>query len=385
MPSWKVHFDVQVATQNHTLIEGTARAKAMAEVIREIPIPPYVQERIDRLNILRAVRGTTGIEGTELSTKEVDQILRSPSSKPPPTGARKREEQEVKNSAALMNHVAQRLSQHRDIPLSEELIRDFHRILTKNIDYPYNIPGQYRTFPVAAGDYVPPQTEAEVQRLMRDFVEWFNHGIPKTWDPVIRAFVAHFYVISIHPFGDGNGRTSRGVESYLLYQAGVNVRGFYSLANYYYRNRATYVEKLDNVRFRTDPDLTPFILFALGGLVEELEMVHREVLTEVRVIAFRDYARESLVSAGKLGTPAGRRQLEFLTILAPESVSLKDLRSGSTPLASLYKGVTTKTLMRDVHFLQERGLIVIAGDVIRANLEVMRQFTALPVSDSREP
>ena len=45
---------------------------------------------------------------------------------------------------------------------------------------------------------------------------WFAEGKPRTWDPAVRAIAAHFYVISIHPFGDGNGRTSRAVESFLL-------------------------------------------------------------------------------------------------------------------------------------------------------------------------
>jgi Fic family protein len=89
---------------------------------------------------------------------------------------------------------------------------------------------------------------------MAEFFKWFNSGSAAHWNPVIRAIVAHFYVISIHPFGDGNGRTSRAVESYLLYQAGVNARGYYSLANYYYRNRPEYVSMLDHVRFVSDPD-----------------------------------------------------------------------------------------------------------------------------------
>ena len=76
---------------------------------------------------------------------------------------------------------------------------------------------------------------------MTEFVEWFNSGVAASWDPVVRAVVAHFYLASIHPFGDGNGRTSRAVESFLLYGAGVNARGFFSLANYFYRNRQEYV------------------------------------------------------------------------------------------------------------------------------------------------
>ena len=146
---------------------------------------------------------------------------------------------------------------------------------------------------------------------MAGFVRWFNTGMPTHWNPILRAIVAHFYVVSIHPFGDGNGRTSRAVESFLLYKAGVNVRGYYSLSNYYYQNRSEYIDSLNRVRPQEAFNLTPFVIFALKGLVQELEAVHEELLEEVRIIAFRDYAREILDRAGKLGTPAGAKATEL--------------------------------------------------------------------------
>ena len=66
MPSWPVSFNLRLNLTSPEILTLAARAEAMARVIRAIPIPPHVQERIDRLNILRAVRGTTGIEGSDL-------------------------------------------------------------------------------------------------------------------------------------------------------------------------------------------------------------------------------------------------------------------------------------------------------------------------------
>ena len=113
-------------------------------------------------------------------------------------------------------------------------------------------------------------------------MRWFNEGPRRNWPAPVRAIAAHFYVVSIHPFGDGNGRTARAVESFLLYRGGINARGFYSLANYYYRFRHRDVALLDSVRFSSDHDLTPFVRFALDGLLGELEDVHGEVLAQVR-------------------------------------------------------------------------------------------------------
>ena len=132
---------------------------------------------------------------------------------------------------------------------------------------------------------------------------------------------------------------------------------------------------LNHVQTRGQTDLTPFALFALEGLVQELEAVHAEVLAEVRIIAFRDYARQVLDDKGRLATSAGERQLRFLIELARSPVSLKELRSGGHPLSRLYRNVTTRTLMRDINFLREQYLIVAEGDELSARVDLMTQFT----------
>ena len=376
LPSWEVHFDLTLRVGNPRIIEDVAKIHALASVIRGIPIPPSVQQRLDGLNILRAVGGTIGIEGTELSTDEISRIMASPLDSSPLGPGRGREEQEARNANELMEYVAEYIKRNPDRQISEPLILEFHRVLTQGIAYPYNEPGRYRNHAVTVGSYRPPATGEEVRRLMAEFVNWFNTGVPGSWDPVIRAIVAHFYLVSIHPFGDGNGRTSRAVESFMLYKAGVNVRGYYSLANYFYRHRPEYIDSLNLVQMQGETDLTPFVAFALTGLVQELEAVHSEVLAEVRVLAFRDHARLTLAEAGRLGTSAGERQLHFLTELAGGPVSLRLLRSGGPHLSRLYRRVTSRTLSRDINSLKDLDLIVIEGDEIRANLELMTLFTA---------
>ena len=132
---------------------------------------------------------------------------------------------------------------------------------------------------------------------------------------------------------------------------------------------------LNHVLFVSNPDLTPFVLFALRGLETELNAVHREVLDEVTVISFRDFARETLARAGKLGTRAGERQLDLLVGVASGPISLKGLRAGQERLSRLYRGVSSKTLQRDIRTLVQEGLVVVNGDRLEANLGVMTGFT----------
>ena len=375
MPSWEVNFDLHVDTTRPSIITDLAQVHALAAVIRAIPIPPAVQQRLDRLNIVRAVRGTTGIEGTEMSEEEVAQVMASGDAASILGPDRERDEQETRNASTLMQHVAQYVRQHPDAPLNEPLILSFHRMLTGGINYPHNEPGSYRNHAVNVGPYRPPPDGEQVRELMARFIRWFNEGPPTSWDSVVRAIVAHFYVVSIHPFGDGNGRTARAVESFLLYRAGVNARGYYSLANYYYQHRDQYIHSMNDVQLRGSKDLTGFVAFALRGLVSELQAVYDEVLEEVSILAYRDHARRILADTGRLGTPAGERQLQLLTELAERPVSIRALRSGAEPLSRLYRGVTARTLARDLNYLREHDLVAIEGDELRARIDLMTQFT----------
>lgn len=374
MPSWNVYFDLGLQASSQQMVADLAQIHALSGVIRDIPIPPSVQHRLDRLNILRAVRGTTGIEGTELSEEEVIQIMDAAPETSVLGVGREREEQETRNAEALMRYVSRLLDSEPATPVSEDLICRFHQILTQGIDYRNNTPGRYRTHSVNVGAYRPPASGEEVRHLMTEFVWWLNTGHPAGWDQVLQAIVAHFFLVSIHPFGDGNGRTSRAVESFLLYKAGVNVRGYYSLSNYYYQNRPDYVAYLNRVQLWGDNDLTPFVAFAVRGLVQELKAVHKEVLDEVKIIAFRDYAREML--SERLGTAAGHRLLRFLSILAGGAASVRELHSGSSVLAGLYKDVSKRTLYRDLAYLKENNLVEIDEDVIKAKVDLMSRFTA---------
>ena len=373
MPTWDIRFDLRLDVNSPQIVRAAARAEALASVIRGLPIPPHVRQKLDRLNILRAVRGTTGIEGSDLSEEEVGAVLAAGVQHSVLSRPRAREEQEVRNAASVMSFVGEAIRGDPTLSLSEELIATIHRLTTDGIDYENNIPGVYRGHGVRAGDYVPPRERSDIQRLMKELIDWFHSGLAQSWPPAVRAIATHFYLISIHPFGDGNGRTARAIESLLLYRGSINALGFYSLSNFYYRHRSEYVGHLDGARFESGNDLTPFVRFALEGLVTELADVHREVLNEMAIIAFRDFARERLSLTGKMGTPAGERLYRLLLGLE-EPARLVDIRRKRHTLSGLYIGLSPKTLSRDLKLLRDENLIVEHERRISANIELMRDF-----------
>lgn len=98
--------------------------------------------------------------------------------------------------------------------VSERTILDIHAIILRGID-PSNA-GRYRTVPVRiAGSTVVLPNPFKVPNLMAEFIAWLDNTKD---DPVDVALLAHFKLVSIHPFSDGNGRTARLLMNLLLLQ-----------------------------------------------------------------------------------------------------------------------------------------------------------------------
>ncbi len=374
---WQVTFDLRVNLSDEELLRNIYRAAAISEVTQQIPLKPAVRLRLNRLNIIRAVQGTTGIEGSDLSEEEVERVLDAPEGKPVLLPSRRRQEIEARNAARVMSFVARTLEEQSDRPVSEGLIQRIHELTTEEIDYPTNQPGHYRNHGVAAADYVPPREPQEVRRLMAEFVKWVNEPPASKWHPILRAVAAHFYLISIHPFGDGNGRTARAVESYLLYQGNVNQLGFYSLANFYYRERSKYIEMLDYTRFGSGDDLTAWLKFATRGLVGELELVQKEVLDANRQVAFRDFSTDVLWKLNGVHAKVRGRLVTFMELLHfAGGLDESEIRSPRGPLSGIYPPPAGgRTLTRDLNLLEKEQLISRRDGRILPNVAVMDQFT----------
>jgi Fic family protein len=82
-----------------------------------------------------------------------------------------------------------------------------------------------------------------VPKEMKRFLDWFNKET--ILEPVLKASLAHFWFITIHPFDDGNGRIARALTDMLLARAdGINQR-FYSMSAQIHKERKTYYNRLE--------------------------------------------------------------------------------------------------------------------------------------------
>ncbi|WP_317241280.1 Fic family protein [Hymenobacter sp. 5414T-23] len=117
---------------------------------------------------------------------------------------------------------------------------------------------------------------------MQQFLEWFN--APLDLDPVLKAAVAHFWFVTIHPFDDGNGRIARAIADLQLTRADGTGQRCYSMSAQIQAERQDYYHLLETSQ-RGTLDLTPWLtwfLSCLGRALTSAEHTLGQVLTKAR-------------------------------------------------------------------------------------------------------
>jgi Fic family protein len=184
-------------------------------------------------------------------------------------------------------------------PLSLDDLLTMHRIAA-DASNPECTPGVLRKLAVQVGRrevgglHLGAPAES-LPRLMEQYIQFITSEKSLKLHPVMHALVAHFFLVTIHPFGDANGRVSRLLTTGLLCQRGYNVHGgFYALSAYFYQNDIEYHTILHRCWLLSPPfDLTQFVAFGMQGFVMEL----RSIDSFVKMKLNRIVDRETLIAA----------------------------------------------------------------------------------------
>lgn len=99
---------------------------------------------------------------------------------------------------------------------------------------------------------------------MNGFLAWFN-DFESEYDPVLKAAIAHFWFVTIHPFDDGNGRIARAVAEMALARSEGTSQRFYSISAQIQRERNAYYDSLEETQ-KGGLDITAHLLWFLGCL-----------------------------------------------------------------------------------------------------------------------
>ena len=115
----------------------------------------------------------------------------------------------------------------------------------------------------------PPRAELEAQ--LDDFLAWFERSRSDAGlDPLVRAGIAHFWFVTLHPFDDGNGRLTRALTDLALAQGEQQAIRFYAMSASILDDRAGYYRILEASQKGT-LDITPWLQWFLQTLLRSLE------------------------------------------------------------------------------------------------------------------
>lgn len=251
------------------------------------------------MHITKEANTSSRIEGTQTN---IDEVVGDQDQVPP----EKRDDwREVQNYIRAMNEA---LSDLKDFPLSNRLIRKTHAILMQSVRGENKTPGEFRVTQNWIGGtnlsnavFIPPHHD-DVPALMSD-LELFLHNENIHVPHLIRIAIAHYQFETIHPFLDGNGRIGRlMITLYLMSKSFLSQPSLY-VSDYLERNRGAYYDALTVVR--SSNDLGHWIRFFLTAMIETAQRGKRTFQEILKLRAETD----------RLITTMGRRAENARTLI----------------------------------------------------------------------
>lgn len=368
-------------SKSWTIVLNTAfllgRCQAMIDVISDTPIDPDYRQSLYLVSLRKGARATTAIEGNTLSDEEVERIQQGehlPLSK-------NYLETEVNNIlsalVAIRNEV---ILGQSDALITPELLLSFHKMVGQNLGDNFEaIPGKFRQsgHNVVVGRYRAPDADY-ISDLIQKLCVWlrreFNYetGQQTFMDKIIEAIVCHVYIAWIHPFGDGNGRTARLVEFYLLLRAGLPDLASHILSNHYNNTREAYYRHID-VATR-ERNLTRFIEYAVQGFHDGLLEVLNIISANQKSTIWENYIHSTMDTSkvsGKSKAVMERQRKLALSLSTDNYFSVDDLMMSNVKVLKLYRDLSDATIRRDLKELMRKDIVVEQRGAYKGNIELL--------------
>jgi len=301
--------------------------------------------------LIKEAHYTTHIEGTHLTLDQAQRLWRGELV----PEADLDDARELLNYRSAFEYVSDCLDSGD--PIHERMIREIHRKLVDGVRGGSSDPGNFRRIQnyvanASTGEviYTPPSA-ADVPIMMSELIKWLNRELDI--HPVLVSGIAQFQLVHIHPFLDGNGRSSRLLSTLCLYKAGYDFKRLFTISEYYDRDRPMFYRSIQSVR-DNGMDMTDWLDYFISGL--ETQMI------EVKERGEQVIRHDVLVRKHRLN----ERQARVLDLL---------LTQGTVHISEIEEccpGVTRRTLQRDMNGLMDMNLVHVIGSARQSNYELIR-------------
>lgn len=218
--------------------------------------------------MVESAESSNRIEGITAPHKRVKMIVERGAS------PRNRSEQEIAGYKDVLNLIHQ---SHGDIPLTENVILQFHSMLYR---YTTINSGFWKKMDNEIVDRLPdgtriirfkPVSANDTPFYMKELISFYNADLEKeNIDPLILIPLFVFDFLCVHPFSDGNGRIARVLTLLLLYQAGYKVGKYVSLERIIEDSKSSYYDALilsSKNWHNGKHDIFPWINYFYGTLI----------------------------------------------------------------------------------------------------------------------
>lgn len=335
MPAFAPRFTI-----THAITAGLTAIERARGFLDAAKLSPTWLERMSQRALLLEAHHTTHIEGTQLSLEEAARLWAGEKVE----GADQDDVRELLNYRDAFQLVSGYLRSGE--PITEGLIREIHKRLVDGVRGGAGDPGRYRVIQNHVVNsqtqqivYTPPPP-SDVPPLMRELVDWLR--CETEIHPVLVAGIAQFQLVHIHPFVDGNGRTSRLLSTLCLYRSGYDFKRLFTLSEFYDRDRSAFYRAIQSVR-EQGLDLTGWLTFFVEGLATQMnEVKDRGALVIRRDVIVREHGLNE------------RQAAAVDALLERGEVGIEDL-------GGFVASVPRRTLQRDLRGLVERGVVVVKG------------------------
>jgi Fic family protein len=355
------------------------QCEVIIRMISNAPLEPQYRKKLLQVSLRKGAQATTAIEGNTLSYEEIARIDDGENLPP----SKEYLQIEVQNVIKALNKIRQEvILDAKEHLITPDLIKSFHQHISKNLgEHLRAAPGQFRKKgeDVIVGTYRPPPGK-DVVRLVLKLCDWlretfhYESGNQTFSEQVVQAIVCHVYIAWIHPFGDGNGRTARLIEFFLLLRAGLPDIASHILSNHYNNTRQEYYRQLDMAG--KEQNLSRFIDYALTGLRDGLNEVLDVVQSNILKTAWRNYIYEMLDSkkaSGKTKAIVKRRRNIALHFPTDSFFTIAELLKTNPDFIREYANKSSLTLKRDLLELERLGLIIADHNSYKGNIEIMKE------------
>ncbi|MBX4206052.1 Fic family protein [Candidatus Microgenomates bacterium] len=334
---------------SNSILKAIGQVEAAKEIIEEAPLVPTYEKQFISDAIIRTVYHGTHIEGNDLTLMETKKVLEGQE-----VYARPRDVQEVINYRNVVKLIDE--LRINNTPYSVDLLKRIHSLTVYRIISEDKV-GTLRNTQVIIKEegtgkiILSPPPFVEVPFLLEEFFSWLNSDSARQIHPVIRAGIVHYVLVAIHPFVEGNGRSTRALATLVMLREGYDIKRFFALEEHFDTDLAAYYEaffKVDNQSPNiAERDVTVWLEYFTQVVAIELTRIKDKI---------KRLSIDSRLKM-KIGTQIAltERQMRLMEFFSDQgSGTMKEFRS-------LLPMISDDTILRDLTDLIKKGVIKKSG------------------------